>query len=538
LCHFFPGAAVTGLLTSLRGRIIIAITLVHAVLMSLFVFDLVSRQRAFLHREQIERTLSLIQGLARTSTSWVLASDVSGLQEQLRGVSDYPDLRYAMVVDQDGKVLAHTDHRLVGRTVADAVSLSLNTAPPEPRVLVDSARVIDVAAPVLEQGRLIGWARLGIGQERSHRALQAVTLNGGFYILGAILIGVLFAVLLARSLTGGLYRLLEVAEAVRSGRRDMRAEVEPGEVGRVAASFNGMLDTLSESERELRQTSRTLIHLNETLERRVGERTADLAAANEEVRNFAYIVSHDLRAPLVNIQGFCGELGLGVRELRKILDEPGEAVPAATRRRIQAILADDIDEAMAFIHRATIRMDRQINAILTLSRLGRQTLRPETVDLGEVAGSVVALHLHEIETAGGTVTIDPLPTVVADRLSLEQIVGNLVSNAIKYRVAGRPPVLSLSADRSVDGVTLHVRDNGRGIAPGDIQRAFELFRRVGVQDTVGEGMGLPYVQTLVRRHQGRLWCESVPGEGTTFHVFLPDPAFLPGSQDSRPTAQE
>lgn len=500
---------------SIRRQLIIGIALVHAVLMSLFVFDLVERQRTFLHDEQVADTMSLIRGLARNSTSWVLASDVAGLEEVLQGFADYPELRYAMVLDKSGRVLAHTDKTLIGKFASDSISLKLQTAAPVEQILVDTDRVIDVAAPVLVNQRLLAWVRLSTGREHSSRGLQVVTMNGVIYTLAAIAIGTLVAFFMARGLTRSLYNLLHVAEATRSGRRDLRARIEhDNEAGKLAESFNRMLDALADGEKRLRD-------LNDELELRVQQRTADLAAANEDVRNFAYIVSHDLRAPLVNIQGFCGELRYGLDDLRAELSQQAGAIPAHAAKRLQDTIDDDMEEALRFIDIAARKMDGQINALLKLSRLGRQSIRPEPVDLGEIVGSAVdALH-HEIHAAGGNAVVESLPNVVADRISIEQIVANLLSNAVKYVEPGRPLQLRVWADTSDDGTVLHVQDNGRGMAADDIPRAFDLFRRVGRQDTRGEGMGLSYVQTLVRRHSGRIWCDSELGAGTTFHVFFP-----------------
>jgi len=500
---------------SIRRQLIGGIVLVHAVLMSLFVFDLVERQRTFLHQEQVERSMSLAQGLARNSTSWVLASDIVGMQEVVSAFASYPDLRYAMIVDMNGRVLAHTDKTKVGRFASDDISARLRTAAQDGTVLVSDARVIDLAAPVRANNRTIAWARLSTGLDHAQEGLQVVTVKGVFYTLVAIAVGTLFAMLMARGLTRSLYRLLKVAEATRDGRRDLRAQVdETNETGRLSVAFNRMLDALADSEHRLQA-------LNGVLEQRVLERTAELAAANEEVRNFAYIVSHDLRAPLVNVQGFCGELRYSMDDLRAALAEHGKDLAPAGRTRLADILDGDMPEALRFIDNAIRKMDAQINAVLKLSRLGRNESRLEHLDLDAMVRSLADTMHHEIRKDAGTIEVEPLPYIVADRTAVDQIFGNLLSNAVKYLEPGRPARLRIWADQAEAGTTIHVEDNGRGMAAEDIPRAFELFRRVGRQDTQGEGMGLAYVQTLVRRYHGRIWCDSVAGVGTTFHVFLP-----------------
>jgi len=127
---------------------------------------------------------------------------------------------------------------------------------------------------------------------------------------------------------------------------------------------------------------------------------------------------------------------------------------------------------------------------------------------------------HQIEERQVEVTVGPLPEVVADRTSMEQIMGNLLGNAVKYLEPDRPGEIEITAERGPNETTFHTRDNGRGIAAEDMDKVFAPFRRVGRQDVPGEGMGLPYVQALVRRHGGRIWCESELGVGTTFSFTI------------------
>ena len=132
-----------------------------------------------------------------------------------------------------------------------------------------------------------------------------------------------------------------------------------------------------------------------------------------------------------------------------------------------------------------------------------------------------------------TVNVGPLPEVVADRTALEQILGNLLTNAVLYLEPGRPGRIEVGGSRGPDETTFFVRDNGRGIAPEDMPKVFAPFRRAGKQDVKGEGMGLAYVRTLVRRHGGEIRCESQLGVGTTFTFTLPN-SIEKEKQDAHP----
>jgi signal transduction histidine kinase len=258
-------------------------------------------------------------------------------------------------------------------------------------------------------------------------------------------------------------------------------------------------------------------NFNATLEERVVRRTAALTRANEEIQRFAYIVSHDLRAPLVNIMGFTSELEVGARILKQYFEGADD-----TREAAQDAALRDLPESVSFIRSSTGKMDRLINAILKLSREGRRELTAERVDLGKVFETILASLKHQIDETGTQVELSPLlPTLHSDRLALEQIFSNLVDNALKYLQPGRPGRLEIGAENTRAAVVITVTDNGRGIAEQDLERVFELFRRAGRQDKPGEGIGLAHVRALVRRMGGDITIRSRLGGGSQFRVQLP-----------------
>ena len=248
---------------------------------------------------------------------------------------------------------------------------------------------------------------------------------------------------------------------------------------------------------------------------------ADLRESNDEIRSFAYIVSHDLRAPLVNLKGFSGELSRALRELAPLFQSGVAQLEEDERRKMEELFQKDVPEALEFIDSSVNRMDRLINAILKLSRLGRQELKPKKVDMAQLTASILKTLKHQLEQRHTTVIIGALPVVTADTTAMEQIMGNLLDNAVKYLDPDRPGRIEVEAETTDGPATFHIRDNGRGIAADDLEKVFQIFRRAGRQDISGEGMGLAYVKTLVRRQGGSIWCVSQPGEGTTFSFTIP-----------------
>ncbi len=274
--------------------------------------------------------------------------------------------------------------------------------------------------------------------------------------------------------------------------------------------------------RELAYSRAELEVLNTGLEQRVNERTEALTKANEEIQRFAYIVTHDLRAPLVNIMGFTSELEASIKPVATLLENK-EANPHDRDEARQAI-ETDLPEAIGFIRSSTQKMDNLINAILKISRVGTRTLKPETIDLKALAEAGAAAVHHQAsgdgEDEGIRIKVPPIQ-IVSDRLSVDQILGNLLDNAIKYRAADRPIRIEIRGRRDRNWAYLEVEDNGRGIAASDTERVFELFRRSGAQTVAGEGIGLAHVRTLARNLGGDISLSSTLGSGSTFTVRLP-----------------
>ncbi|KRE20426.1 hypothetical protein ASE66_29075 [Bosea sp. Root483D1] len=262
--------------------------------------------------------------------------------------------------------------------------------------------------------------------------------------------------------------------------------------------------------------------LNVGLEQRVQQRTEALTRANEEIQRFAYIVTHDLRAPLVNIMGFTSELEATAAPIKAYFDAGETAAPAVLEEARTAVNVD-LPEALGFIRSSTRKMDGLINAILKISREGKRVLRAEAIDLPATLEAAAAAVHHQASENGDGIIVDCPPLKIrSDRLSMEQVLGNLLDNAIKYRSPKRELKVVVRAKREKTGwVIIEVADNGRGIAPTDHERIFELFRRSGTQDKPGEGIGLAHVRTIVRNLGGDITVSSELDAGTTFSILLP-----------------
>jgi signal transduction histidine kinase len=273
---------------------------------------------------------------------------------------------------------------------------------------------------------------------------------------------------------------------------------------------------------------------NLNLESTVEERTSDLREANEEIQRFAYIVSHDLRSPLVNIMGFTSELeelrGDLFKRIATLARTASSAplVPDNATDDVEPVLegtdkqlSEDFAEALGFIKSSIAKMDRLISAILNLTREGRREFQPAQIDTRELIEGIVSTDAHQAAEADARIRIEPLPAIVSDRLALEQIFSNLIDNALKYLKPGIPGEVSIRGRTKLGFAIFEVSDNGRGIDPKDHQRIFDLFRRAGTQDRPGQGIGLAHVRTLVRRLGGTMSVASELNNGSTFTITLP-----------------
>ncbi|AMA57958.1 sensor histidine kinase [Bradyrhizobium sp. CCGE-LA001] len=268
------------------------------------------------------------------------------------------------------------------------------------------------------------------------------------------------------------------------------------------------------------------------LESVVDERTADLREANDEIQRFAYIVSHDLRSPLVNIMGFTSELdelrGDIFRRIGNLAHVPADGAPLAPAAPGEIALEgadkqlqEDFSEALGFIKSSIAKMDRLISAILNLTREGRREFQPAKIDTTELIEAIVSTVAHQAAEAQAEIHLEPLPNLVSDRLALEQIFSNLIDNAIKYLKSGVPGEIRIRGRTKLGYAIFEISDNGRGIDPKDHQRIFDLFRRAGTQDKPGQGIGLAHVRALVRRLGGTMSVSSELNAGSTFTITLP-----------------
>jgi signal transduction histidine kinase len=302
--------------------------------------------------------------------------------------------------------------------------------------------------------------------------------------------------------------------------------------GKLAERVSGS-DEISELDTVLHQTGARLSEAEsgaQVYRNELEQRARELAMVNDNLQRqtqdnemFIYSVSHDLRSPLVNLQGFSKELNHAAQELHDVIRS--SPLPDHDKHRIQTIIEEDVEVSLKFIRTAVTRSAAIIDAMLRLSRVGRVEYQPVLLEVDPIVERVIDAMQGTIRERGAQLTVAPLPPCYGDPTAIEQIFGNLIGNAVNYLDATRTGAIEIGVlpeDRpQPDFHTYFIKDNGLGIPQAYIGKMFSAFHRLHANVAQGEGVGLALIKRIVMRHSGKIWVESEEGRGSTFYVSLP-----------------
>lgn len=529
----------------------------------MFSFSVVLRhEESILTNETQERGSTLASSLSIMSAEDMRTFSDYRLQENLDQFARLRDVKYALIINDKGRIVASTNASEIGKTPDDQVNISAQEEPEERHRYeeYEGKKVLDVAQPILVAGRRLGTVRIGLGLEglasslaQSRRSLQGLTL----ILLGGAII---FAALLARRFTRPLLRLAGTARQVAGGDLEARAKEDSNdEIGLLGTTINRMstrLQTMLEREKTARKMLQKRVHNLLEFAGRVqaGDLTGEAPtgeddemgqltmAVNEMVRHLRIILEEErsMRDHLERSRSELEEANEKLKELDQMKSEFLNTVSHELRTPLTSIKAfaeilidnagEDLEtqtEFLGIINKESDRLTRLINNLLDLSRIeaGKMKWDREPLDLHEVAQTALNSLRGSAEKKGLILEHDleeDLPTV-GDQDKLVQVVTNLLGNAIKFTSEGGKVRVSL-ARTDLLTARIEIQDSGVGISPEFHDSIFEKFSQVDsseTRDIKGSGLGLPIARSIVEYHNGKLFVESELGKGATFIVELP-----------------
>jgi PAS domain S-box-containing protein len=244
----------------------------------------------------------------------------------------------------------------------------------------------------------------------------------------------------------------------------------------------------------------------------------EITLKNRELEQIVYVTSHDLRSPLVNIQGFSKEIQNSFNSLSQMIKKSDSQ--NELNQKIMNLLDEDIPESLHFILASTIKMDSLLKGLLKLSRMGRSAPNLKYIDMNKFISNVLKVFEYQFKEKNFIVDVSDLPPCIGDEAQLDQLFSNLIDNTIKYMDYNKQPVLKIFG-RKIEKKSLYcIEDNGIGIAPEHKEKVFEIFYRLNTDISAGEGLGLTIARKIVEKHNGKIWVDSRTNQGSKFHILL------------------
>ena len=512
---------------TITRKLIIGISAVHAILMSIFVFDLISRENDFLVKQHKSQAQSLVKTLAINASSSTLSNDLIALEEIIAAQQDYPNINYSMIVNLHNKVLAYTDTEKVGFFLKDSISNQLLNSPIESIILINDEMSIDIAFPIMSNYIHIGWARVNLSKNSILENINLVTTRGAFYSLVAIFIGIIFAWLMAKNLISRIFYTTKYLKEFESGKRQIKMEnIQNDELGQLNRGLKRMFDTLTRQEALLKEN-------NNILEVQVDSRTKALESANRnlityqqelvEKEKFAQLgqlvagVSHEMNTPL----------GIALTSASIIKDKVEEIV---TQIDSQKLSKSSLSNSLNKIQDAQVMLEGNISRCITLILAFKKISTDRNInevrviklldyikDTFQTLSILLKKEKITLSIQGYNCDISIEPSLLA------QVLTNLVTNSITHAFVNKKEQKKITViiTKQKSWITIEYKDNGCGMSKSVMKHAFEPFYTTK-RGEGGTGLGMNIMYNLVRQNMGgNITLNSVVNEGTSVFIQLP-----------------
>jgi signal transduction histidine kinase len=452
-----------------------------------------------------ENSRTIARITAAQSSGAVDCENENDCRKILSKLNSEPSILLAALYARQGKMLAHHPESADVR--------SFPAVPAAKEYLIEHGAV-NIFVPVRQDDRMVGALYLKWDLSPAYRRFRWDAGVLALMLIGSLGVARAVSAVLQRRISGPILELADTARVV-SVNRDYSVRAKKhgnGELGLLTDAFNQMLAQIHTQDEALRKNGEQLRRalqsaeaaadevqaLNAALEDRVTRRTAELAAANQELEAFVYSVSHDLRAPLRHVDAYA-----------RVLEDEMEKNPAEARQYVSRIRL------------GAQNMGRLVDDLLKLSRIGRVELNYGTVRLNTLVEEVLAELKPELANRDIEWRIAELPSATVDPGLIKQVFANLISNAIKFTRPRARAVIEIGTEPADGATAIFIRDNGVGFNMKCAPKLFGVFQRLHrVEEFEGSGVGLHTVQRIVQLHGGKIRVQAELDKGATFHFTL------------------
>ncbi|MDY3204773.1 MAG: ATP-binding protein [Arcobacter sp.] len=509
-------------LKSIKRRLIITITLTHIILMSVFVYDLLSEQKNFLYTQNIKQVKSLTKSVAQNSVLWILSNDYIGLEELISSISKYPNLEYAMILNKEGKIIAHSDKEYINLYLSDDLSLAfLLSKKIEPYILVQNDEIVDYIMPIFRENQHIAWVRIALNQNEISQNLEQIFYEAILFILIAIIIGYLFSYFLATNITKDLYTLIKVATQIATGNRNQRADIKrEDELGILSNEINKMLDKIEENEKQLEISNKELekdivklelmdsklSQLNRDLEKKVEEKTYELKKLNENLKKEIKeeVEQNRQKDNMLFQQSKMASMGEMIENIAHQWRQPLSLISTSAsgiklNKEYDTLTDELLNEAVDNIMNSTKFLSNTIDDFRDFYRVDKIK---EKFNIKDVLDKTLKLTSSRFTNRAIKVIEDCEDiTILGFENELVQVFINILNNArdVLEKLPYEERFIFVTIKKIENEAYISLKDNANGIEPTILEKIFEPYFTTKSPDK-GTGIGLFMSKEIIEKH--------------------------------------
>jgi signal transduction histidine kinase len=490
--------------------------------MSVFVYDLLSEQKNFLYTQNIKQVKSLTKSVAQNSVLWILSNDYIGLEELISSISKYPNLEYAMILNKEGKIIAHSDKEYINLYLSDDLSLAfLLSKKIEPYILVQNDEIVDYIMPIFRENQHIAWVRIALNQNEISQNLEQIFYEAILFILIAIIIGYLFSYFLATNITKDLYTLIKVATQIATGNRNQRADIKrEDELGILSNEINKMLDKIEENEKQLEISNKELekdivklelmdsklSQLNRDLEKKVEEKTYELKKLNENLKKEIKeeVEQNRQKDNMLFQQSKMASMGEMIENIAHQWRQPLSLISTSAsgiklNKEYDTLTDELLNEAVDNIMNSTKFLSNTIDDFRDFYRVDKIK---EKFNIKDVLDKTLKLTSSRFTNRAIKVIEDCEDiTILGFENELVQVFINILNNArdVLEKLPYEERFIFVTIKKIENEAYISLKDNANGIEPTILEKIFEPYFTTKSPDK-GTGIGLFMSKEIIEKH--------------------------------------